>query len=62
MRVLMYLKEDIGVTATYSQSERAWVEILLTSSCRENPKEHRMVRSELDPGYGISSQYYEDRA
>ncbi|MBF4993620.1 hypothetical protein ITX31_05790 [Arthrobacter gandavensis] len=62
VRVLMYLKDDIGVTATYSQSERAWVEILLTSSCRENPPEHRMVRSELDPDYGLSSQYYDDGA
>ncbi|WP_404320429.1 hypothetical protein [Arthrobacter luteolus] len=36
------------------------MEILLTSSCRENPPEHQMQRSELDPDYGISSQYYQD--
>ena len=60
VRVLLYTKDDLGVTATYRESSSPWVEILLTSPCRENPEDHRMVRSELDPEYGLSSQYYED--
>ena len=60
VRVLLYTKDDLGVTATYRESSSPWVEILLTSDCRKNPEDHRMVRSELDPDYGLSSEYYDD--
>ncbi|MBD8044233.1 hypothetical protein H9638_10490 [Arthrobacter sp. Sa2BUA2] len=62
VRVLMYLRDDIGITVTYRNSPSPWVEILLTSDCRENPAGHQMERSELDPNYGLSSQYYKDGA
>ncbi|WP_157075237.1 hypothetical protein [Arthrobacter luteolus] len=62
VRVLLYTKDDLGVTATHHEDGDASVEILLTSPCRENPKEHQMERSKLDPEYGLSSEYYEDSA
>jgi hypothetical protein len=62
VRVLIYGRDDLGVTATHSESGSPRVEVVLTSSCRENPVEHRMERSEQDPEYGLSSQYYDDGA
>lgn len=60
IRVLLYRKDDLGVTATFRDDGGPLVEVLLTSPCTENPKEHRMERSELDPDYGLSSEYYDD--
>ncbi|MEB7449336.1 hypothetical protein [Arthrobacter koreensis] len=60
IRVLMYSLDDVNLTATYRNSGRPWVEVLAVSPCRENPPEHQMQRSTLDPEYGLSSQYYQD--
>ena len=60
IRVLVYSQDDVVLTATYRESGQPWVEVLANTPCRENPPEHQMQRSELDPDYGISSQYYQD--
>lgn len=62
VRVLVYSQDDVVLTATYRESGQPWVEVLANTPCRENPPEHQMQRSELDPDYGISSQYYQDGA
>lgn len=62
IRVLLYRKDDLGVTAAFRDDGGPLIEVLLTSRCTENPKEHQMKRSELDPDYGLSSQYYKDSA
>lgn len=38
------------------------LDILATTECTEHPDDHQMLRSELDPEYGISSRYYPDGA
>jgi hypothetical protein len=34
--------------------------VSLSTPCLEHPEEHQMVRSELDPEFGLSSQQYTD--
>ena len=51
-----------GVVSSYRERGKAQVEILLTSPCVENPRDHRMARSELDSEFETSSQYYDDGA
>ncbi|GAA1365785.1 hypothetical protein GCM10009596_30310 [Arthrobacter rhombi] len=36
------------------------LEIFVRSRCTDQPVEHQMQRSELDPDYGKNSQYYDD--
>ncbi|MFZ3453989.1 hypothetical protein [Arthrobacter sp. 7Tela_A1] len=60
IRVLIYRKDDVSVTATHRDDGGHLVEVLAKSPCTENPPEHQMQRSELDPQYGIPSQYYQD--
>lgn len=62
VRVLVYSQDDVLLTAAYRESEGPYVEVVANTPCRENPPEHQMQRSELDPEYGISSQYYQDGA
>lgn len=60
IRVLLYRKADVDVKATYRNDGGPLVKVLVTSPCTKNPPDHQMQRSELDPDYGLSSQYYED--
>lgn len=62
VRVLVYSQDDVVLTATYREGGQPLVEVLANTPCRENPPEHQMQRSELDPEFGIPSQYYQDGA
>ena len=62
VRSMVYSKDSVGLTATYRRAAAPMVEILVSTPCMDNPPEHRMQRSEQDPDYGLSSQYYEDGA
>lgn len=60
-RVLYFRKGDLGVTAELMKSaSRQSLEVMVDTSCADQPEEHRMQRLELDPGYGQSSKYYDD--
>lgn len=60
VRTLLYAKGDLGMVATYRENGGPSIELLLTSPCTVQPEDHRMQRSDLDPEYGTSSQYYDD--
>ncbi|MGO2005112.1 hypothetical protein [Arthrobacter rhombi] len=61
MRTLYYTKGKLGLTADLHRStDRLNVDIKLKSRCVDQPTEHRMQRSQLDPGYGKNSQFYDD--
>ncbi|MDN5823524.1 MAG: hypothetical protein ACTHWW_10795 [Arthrobacter sp.] len=61
VRKLFFRKSDLGITTELHRSSgQETLDIKLTSRCVDQPVEHRMQRSELDPGYGKSSQYYDD--
>gem|GEM_PF-5841703 len=51
-----------GITAAYRNDRGLPVEVLVTSACAGNGPEHQMQRSELDPKYGVPSQYCGDGA
>ena len=60
-RSLYFDNGDLGITAELvGGSTRQSLEIMIDTPCSDHPAEHRMQRSELDPGYGKSSQYYDD--
>lgn len=61
IRTLYYSKDDLGLTADLQRSpDRLNLDVNMSSSCADQPTSHRMQRSELDPGYGKNSQYYDD--
>lgn len=61
VRTLFYRKGELGLSADLQRSpHRLILDINLSSSCADQPVEHRMQRSELDPGYGKNSQFYDD--
>ncbi|MDN5823523.1 MAG: hypothetical protein L0J68_07655, partial [Micrococcaceae bacterium] len=57
-RMLFFGKGDLGVTAELrngSKYAKPSMEVFVSTPCIDQPVEHRMQRSELDPGYGKSS-------
>lgn len=61
IRTLYFNKDGLGLTAgLYRTAEQETMDIKLSSPCTDQPMEHRMQRSELDPEHGSSSQYYDD--
>ena len=64
VRVLSFQQGGMDLSAVYARNGDVAesVEILATTDCTEHPDEHQMLRSELDPEYGISSRYYPDGA
>lgn len=63
VRTLFFRKGDLGITSELHRSSgQETLDIKLTSRCVDQPVEHRMQRSVLDPGYGQGGQYYDDGA
>ena len=64
VRVLIFQQGDMDLSAVYARNGDVAesVEILATTDCTQHPTDHQMLRSELDPEYGISSRYYPDGA
>lgn len=62
VQVMLYHHGDLELTARYDHAElngSRVLEVLITGSCTENPEDHQMIRSRLDPGYGLHSSYYD---
>lgn len=62
VQVILYHHGELELTARYDHAELGGsrsVEVLITGSCTENPADHQMIRSKLDPGYGLHSSYYD---
>lgn len=58
-------KDELSLTARYDHAARdgrRFVELVITSPCVENPDDHQMIRSSLDPEYGSFSQHYDHNA
>ena len=65
VHVMRYHNDGLRLLASYDHSEldgNRVVDVVVTSSCTKNPDDHQMIRSKLDPDYGISSQYYDSDA
>jgi hypothetical protein len=61
VRALYFNRGELAATATHHRTAQdAHLIVNFSSPCLEHPGEHRMLRSELDPEYGRSSQYYDD--
>lgn len=61
VRTLYFRNGELGATAAYDRTDHyGEVSVSLSTPCLEHPEEHQMVRSELDPDFGLSSQYYTD--
>lgn len=61
-RELYFQKDGINITARYERAELVpdTLTFLAATDCTDHPEGHQMLRSPLDPEYGISSQYYPD--
>lgn len=62
VRVMLYHHGGLKLTARYDHAEldeSRVLEVLITGACTENTEDHQMIRSRLDPGYGLHSQYYD---
>ncbi|WP_146065597.1 hypothetical protein [Arthrobacter pityocampae] len=59
-RYINYTKDGINVSAKYKVGVTDSVEVFARTQCTDHPRDHQMVRSTLDPGYGKSSKYYPD--
>ncbi|WAP52348.1 hypothetical protein OL239_03440 [Arthrobacter sp. ATA002] len=58
---IIYLKQGaVNLRLIFERGYPDTVEVVATTACVDHPKEHRMQRSELDPDYGTSSQFYPD--
>ena len=53
-------KGDLFVSASHRSDGPQGIEVFVSTGCWENPKGHRMLRSELDPEYGTPSSIYDD--
>ena len=52
---------ELSAVVTHSLSGGTdQVELLAKSPCQPHPEDHQMLRSELDPEYGLSSSLYPD--
>lgn len=60
IRRLYFNKDELGLSAgLYRTTAQETLDIKLTSPCTDQPANHLMQRSELDPEYGMGSQHYE---
>lgn len=62
VHVMRYHRDDLQLLARYDHAERDGsriVDVVITSPCTKNPEDHQMIRSALDPGYGLHSSYYD---
>jgi hypothetical protein len=58
---LYFRSGELHATAAHHRAERdGMVMFAFCSPCLEHSKEHQLVRSGLDPGYGRNSHYYPD--
>lgn len=61
IRTLYFSKDELGLTAGLQRTAtQETLTLKLSSPCTDQPVEHRMQRSELDPEYGMSSTSYDD--
>lgn len=65
VHVINYTKNDLRALVRYRHAEldgHRVVDVIISSPCVENPVEHRMIRSKLDPDYGVHSKHYDYEA
>lgn len=63
VRTLYFRNGDLGATAAHHVAGGVGAVVLsFTSPCLDHPEDHRMIRSEQDPEFGMNSQYYDDGA
>lgn len=60
-----YTKDGLTLLAIYDHADRSdsrVVQLIISTPCAENPEDHQMIRSKLDPEYGTSSRLYDSDA
>lgn len=62
LRELSLHKDGLKVAASYARDRSGYgtVLVLSTTRCTEHPEDHQMLRSSLDPEYGVTHPNYTD--
>lgn len=65
VHVLSYTKSELTALVRYRHAAadgHRVVDVTISSPCVENSLDHRMIRSKLDPDYGVHSRFYDHEA